>query len=205
MQEEQEVITNNEPLDPIQEAYDAASYDVKKYLSSEDFPKTVELIVKANRVNEEAEREINFICLMLALKIIKYDRSTGEQIMSMLSVVGLDISAASQVWSDMETYIIPTIPELGESSVPNNMMVNRVVPIANAADNSPMTHFGPDSVEMRLKNISAPRITLDQLSKGESLLNNIDANAVIKREEVLMPKAVNYSSHPDPYREMVEE
>lgn len=196
--------------DPIQEAYNEASYDLKKYLSGEEFPRTVELITQANRVHDEAESEINFICLMLALKIIKYDKDTGESVMSMLSAVGLDLHTSSQVWSDIETYIIPAIPELGisEQESVGDMTVNRSVTIDPQTEGAHITHFGPDSVEMRLKSVGAPRITLDQLSKGVSLLSGVNANIDpnnTRPRVAMINKKINYKSHLDPYRELVDE
>ena len=203
-------------IDPIQEAYNSASYDLIKYLSGEEFPRTVELITQANKLLGEQASEVNFICLMLALKIIKYNKETGESVMSMLAKVGLNISISSQVWSDIETYIIPAIPEMdannydkGNDNIPqSNIIVNRSVTLDTKTEGAHITHFGPESVEMRLKNVGAPRITLEQLSKGESLLsgvvNIIDTNNKIQHSSKIN-KAINYNSHPDPYRELVEE
>ena len=197
-------------IDPIQEAYNLASYDLKKYLSGDEFPRTIELINQANKLQGDQATEVNFICLMLALKIIKYDHKTGEGVMQMLSQVGLDIHNSSQIWSDIETYIIPNIPELGvdDQGELGNVTINRSITLDTQEDNAPITHFGPASIEMRLRSVGAPRITLDQLSHGDSLLHGVNANIDINNTRpriALVNKTINYNSHPDPYRELVDE
>lgn len=196
--------------DPIQEAYNVASYDLIKYLSGDEFTRTVELITQANKLQGDQATEVNFICLMLALKIIKYNRETGEAIMSMLSDVGLDLHMSSQIWSDIETYIIPAVPELGsnEQESTGDMTIDRSVTIDPKVDGAAITHFGPSSVEMRLKNVGAPRITLDQLSRGESLLHGVSAKIDVNNSHpriASINKTINYNSHPDPYRELTDE
>ena len=106
---------NNTKLntDPIQEAYDNASYDVKKYLDGDHFTKMTNLISEANKADEVTTNEINFICLMIVLKIIDYNRNTGKEIINMLIAAGADSPIAEQIWRDIETYIIPNVPELG--------------------------------------------------------------------------------------------
>ncbi len=196
--------TTQEPVDPIQVAYDAASYDVKKYLESNDFVRTVDLITQANKVSDEVASEINFIVLMIALKGIAYNSATGAEVIRMLTNISLSPEIAKQVWSDMETYIIPKVPELEVDSTANeadlNLTVNRSVIMDTVTDNNHATHFGPDSVEMRLKGMKVPRITLSELSKGESLLQ------IVKPDQSVAAKSrpINYKSHADPYRELTE-
>lgn len=196
--------TTQEPVDPIQVAYDAASYDVKKYLESNDFMRTVNLITQANKTSEAVTSEINFIALMIILKTIPYNSATGAEVVRMLTEASLSPEVAKQVWSDMETYIIPKVPELGgdnsASEADLNLTVNRSVIMDTTTDNSHATHFGPDSVEMRLKGMKVPRITLSQLSKGESLLVNTRTTNNTNTKS----KPINYKSHADPYRELTE-
>ena len=187
-------------VDPIQEAYNKASYDLKKFLESDTFSRTVDLIIQANKVGVAGAKEANFICLMLALKIIQYTTKTADEVVPMLVAAQVDEPIAKQVWSDVEAYIIPMIPELGTDDHTNDgdMTVNRSVTL-DPGEGEGITHFGPDSVEMRLKSIGGPRITLDQLSKGGSLLDNMNLN----KSQHAPAKAINYDTHPDPYREEV--
>ena len=200
---------NNTKLntDPIQEAYDNASYDVKKYLDGDHFTKMTNLISEANKADEVTTNEINFICLMIVLKIIDYNRNTGKEIINMLIAAGADSPIAEQIWRDIETYIIPNVPELGLGHIDDgvsslgDMTVNRSVTIDTHTGQAHITHFGPESIEMRLKNIGAPRITLAQLSSGSSLLHAV---SIDKSNNNAIPKAVNHDSHLDPYRELVD-
>ena len=196
--------TTDEPVDPIQAAYDAASYDVKKYLESNDFVRTVDLITQANKVSNEVNSEINFIVLMIALKTIPYNSATGTEVVRMLTEASLSPEVAKQVWSDVETYIIPKVPELGVDSTGNdadlNLTVNRSVIMDTATGDSHATHFGPDAIEMRLKGMKVPRITLSQLSKGESLLQTSKVDQSVSAKSI----PINYKSHTDPYREITE-
>ena len=193
-----------EEIDPIQAAYDGASYDLKKFLEGDRFAHTVDLLITANKIESGEEiNEINFICLMISLKIIKYDENTEELVINMLMTIGMSESRAGQVWTDIETYILPLIPELGidTQSDDADMTIDRSVTIDPHINGAVITHFGPESVEMRLKNIGAPRITLEQLSRGESLLRLTTINSGAKSK----PRAINYNTHPDPYREQVDD
>ena len=193
-----------ESVDPIQAAYDVASYDLKKFLEGDKFAHTVNLLITANKIESEKEvDEINFICLMIALKIIKYNEITKDTVKDMLTVVGLPDTRSEQIWSDIETYILPLIPELGIDTPDDDgdMTIDRSVTIDPHTDGATITHFGPESVEMRLKNVGAPRITLAQLSQGESLLKIVNVPSSNKGR----PRAINYNTHPDPYREQTDD
>ena len=199
---------NNEldELDPIQIAYDSSSYDVKKYLDGEQFAKTVSLVCSANKANSDVTREINFICLMIALKVIDYNRNTNKEVIAMLITAGTDTTVAEQIWKDIETYILPNIPELGTNHIDDGVSalgdttINRAVTIDPHIDSEHITHFGPESIEMRLKNIGAPRITLAQLSEGGSLLQAVNIDKANNKST----KVINHESHLDPYRELPE-
>ena len=199
--------TSDIQLDPIQEAYDNASYDVKKYLDGDQFIKMTNLISEANKADEVITNEINFICLMIVLKIIDYNRNTGKEVINMLIAAGADSPIAEQIWRDIETYIIPNVPELGLGHIDDgvnslgDMTVNRSVTIDTHTGQAHITHFGPESVEMRLKNIGAPRITLAQLSSGSSLLHAV---SIDKSNNNTIAKVINHESHLDPYRELVD-
>lgn len=189
-------VDNNNDIDPIQEAYNKASYDVKKYLEGEEFARTVSLIIQANWVNEALSDEINFICLTLVLKILPFDNETEATVTGMLQAAGADAAKATQIWSDILTYIVPKVPELGDED--DGIIINRIIEVG-ASDK--VTHFGPDQVALRLKSVGAPRISLKDLSKGAPLLSSV--NIIKKPDNIIRP--VNHDTHLDPYREPVEE
>ncbi len=198
--------TQTQESNPIQTAYDEASYDMRKYLEGEQFAKTIALICSANKANEKITNEVNFICLMIALKVLDYNRNTGKEVTDMLIAVDTVAAIASQIWKDIEAYIIPNIPELGLNHVDDGISslgdttINRAVTINPNSNDEHVTHFGPDDVEMRLKNIGIPRITLTQLSEGVSLLHTLN----IDKPNNTSAKVVNHTSHLDPYRELPE-